>query len=303
MGVPQPILRAIAEKGFKSPTEIQSRTLPAAIMGKKDILGAAETGSGKTLAFGIPLLTGIMELKRKNLKTGIRKPLTKAKSQQDAIEDEELLKDVVNNSDLSGNESEEDEENKEPLYALVLTPTRELAVQVKDHLVAAAKYTGRFDVIKIILKEFQCHSYFTFKDIVGLVFKLKSIFFFFYFLGIKVAAIFGGMAVAKQERVLNKHPEIVVATPGRFWEFYQQDNKHLRNLDSISFLVIDETDRMVEKGHFEELRSILKLINENEQKKQSRQNFVFSATLTLVHDLPEHMQSKCNQGGFYHRLI
>ena len=29
-----------------------------------------------------------------------------------------------------------------PLYALVLTPTRELAIQVKDHIVAAAKYTG-----------------------------------------------------------------------------------------------------------------------------------------------------------------
>lgn len=119
------------------------------------------------------------------------------------------------------------------------------------------------------------------------LFKNKSL-----FLGIKVAAIFGGLAVAKQERVLNKHPEIVVATPGRFWELYQQDNKHLRNLEDISFLVIDETDRMVEKGHFEELRSLLKLINENEQKKQSRQNFVFSATLTLVHELPEHLQSK-----------
>lgn len=32
--------------------------------------------------------------------------------------------------------------HKKPLYALILTPTRELAVQVKNHLVAAAKYTG-----------------------------------------------------------------------------------------------------------------------------------------------------------------
>ncbi|XP_075165605.1 ATP-dependent RNA helicase DDX24 [Haematobia irritans] len=250
LGVPQCILKALAEKGFKSPTEIQARTLPAAIMGKKDILGAAETGSGKTLAFGIPILTGIMELKRKKSKTGIRKPLAKtkqSKEDKEEFETEDISMEV--DSDMSDNEEKEDNQN--PLYALVLTPTRELAVQVKDHLVTAAKYTG-----------------------------------------IKIAAIFGGLSVAKQERLLSKQPEIVVATPGRFWELYQQDNKHLRNLEDISFLVIDETDRMVEKGHFEELRSLLKLLNDNEEKKQSRQNFVFSATLTLVHDLPEHLQKK-----------
>ncbi|XP_005189033.1 ATP-dependent RNA helicase ddx24 [Musca domestica] len=253
LGVPQCILKALAEKGFKSPTEIQSRTLPAAILGKKDILGAAETGSGKTLAFGIPLLAGIMELKKKNSKTGIRKPLTKTKekhSEDNEIGHKEEFE-VPMDVEESDEESEEEDENQSPLYGLVLTPTRELAVQVKNHIEAAAKYTG-----------------------------------------IKVAAIFGGLAVAKQERVLKKCPEIVVATPGRFWELYQQDNKHLRHLEDISFLVIDETDRMVEKGHFEELRQILKLINDNEQKKQSRQNFVFSATLTLVHDLPEHMQKR-----------
>lgn len=34
----------MAEKGFKEPTEIQALTFPAAIMGRRDILGAAETG-------------------------------------------------------------------------------------------------------------------------------------------------------------------------------------------------------------------------------------------------------------------
>lgn len=251
MCVPQPILKALAEKGFKSPTEIQSRTLAAAILGKKDILGAAETGSGKTLAFGIPMLAGIMELKSNNARTGIRKPLVKNKNNK--TKNEEVLEDdlmgVFNSSEIDS----EEELAKEggALYALVLTPTRELAVQVKDHLVTAAKYTG-----------------------------------------VKVAAIFGGLSLAKQERILNKHPEIVVATPGRLWELYQQGNKHLSKIEDISFLVIDETDRMVEKGHFEELRSLLKVINENEEKKQSRQNFIFSATLTLVHDLPEHMQKR-----------
>lgn len=35
--------------------------------GRRDILGAAETGSGKTLAFGLPMLTGIMQMKSKNI--------------------------------------------------------------------------------------------------------------------------------------------------------------------------------------------------------------------------------------------
>ncbi|XP_065367377.1 ATP-dependent RNA helicase DDX24 [Calliphora vicina] len=258
LGVPQCILEALAEKGFKSPTEIQSRTLAAAILGKKDILGAAETGSGKTLAFGIPMLTGIMELKRKNVRTGIRKPLGKSKNKETAkeeiieeeIEDPEAM-DLDNCSEFNDSDEEEAPVQGGALFALVLTPTRELAVQVKDHIVAAAKYTG-----------------------------------------IKVAAIFGGLSLAKQERVLNSHPEIVVATPGRLWELYQQGNKHLSKIEDISFLAIDETDRMVEKGHFEELRTLLRVINENEQKKQSRQNFIFSATLTLVHDLPDHMQKR-----------
>uniref|UniRef100_A0A1B0B7D4 ATP-dependent RNA helicase n=1 Tax=Glossina palpalis gambiensis TaxID=67801 RepID=A0A1B0B7D4_9MUSC len=255
MGVPNAILKALAEKGFKSPTEIQRLTLPAAILGKKDILGAAETGSGKTLAFGIPVLTGIMELKEKNISTGIRKPLHKSehknkfrKKKVDGMFSENIP--YPNDSDLSDNDSAEIDDSK-PLYALILTPTRELAVQIKNHILAAAKYTD-----------------------------------------IKVAAIFGGLSIDKQERLLNKGPEIIVATPGRFWELFQQDQKHLRKLDEISFLVIDETDRMVEKGHFEELRNILNIINKDDQKKQSRQNFVFSATLTLVHDLPEHMQRR-----------
>lgn len=52
-----------------------------------------------------------------------------------------------------------------------------------------------------------------------------------------------------------------------------------------SYLVIDETDRMVEKGHFEELKHLLDRLNADPEKKSQRQNFVFSATLTLVHDL------------------
>lgn len=66
MGVPTVIIKALADQNFHSPTMIQTRTLPAAILGRRDILGAAETGSGKTLAFGIPIIKGILDLKNQN---------------------------------------------------------------------------------------------------------------------------------------------------------------------------------------------------------------------------------------------
>lgn len=66
MGVPVAVIKALADQNFHSPTMIQTRTMPAAILGRRDILGAAETGSGKTLAFGIPIIKGILDLKSQN---------------------------------------------------------------------------------------------------------------------------------------------------------------------------------------------------------------------------------------------
>ena len=55
-------------------------------------------------------------------------------------------------------------------------------------------------------------------------------------------------------------------------------------------MVIDEADRMVEKSHFEELHQLLEMINVDEMKKSKRQNFVFSATLSFVPDLPKYVK-------------
>ncbi|KAI4469365.1 rna helicase [Holotrichia oblita] len=209
----QPLLKALASLKFQKPTIIQSSTLPAAILGKRDILGAAETGSGKTLAFGLPILHGILESKVKSLSNG--------------------------------------NDDKRPLYALILTPTRELAMQVTQHLKKLAKYTD-----------------------------------------IKISVVVGGLAVEKQLRLLSKGPEIVVATPGRLWELIEENNEHLTQINDIKYLAIDETDRMLEKGHFQELQKILEMVNDDSNNKGKRQNFVFSATLTLVHELPKYILMK-----------
>lgn len=66
----------------------------------------------------------------------------------------------------------------------------------------------------------------------------------------------------------------------------------LSSLFGFRFLAIDETDRMLEKGHFQELVNILEKINAIDSKKPKRQTFVFSATLTLTHELPKHVLMK-----------
>ncbi|KYN21126.1 PREDICTED: ATP-dependent RNA helicase DDX24 [Trachymyrmex cornetzi] len=248
MGVPTAVIKALADQNFHSPTMIQTRTLPAAILGRRDILGAAETGSGKTLAFGIPIIKGILDLKNQNKDQNCPEKGTEESDSENIVLSElENYVNIVNDTKLH------DCHNipTKPLYALILTPTRELAIQIRNHLTQAAKYTD-----------------------------------------VKIAVVLGGMAAVKQERMLNKGPEIVIATPGRLWELIQEGNSHLSQIDSIRYLAIDETDRMMEKGHFQELHDLLEKMNANPAKMQKRQTFVFSATLTMVHDLPDYLDRK-----------
>lgn len=51
----EPVLKAIAEQGYDSPTPIQQQAIPAVLKGK-DLMAAAQTGTGKTAAFTLPML-------------------------------------------------------------------------------------------------------------------------------------------------------------------------------------------------------------------------------------------------------
>lgn len=48
-------------------------------------------------------------------------------------------------------------------------------------------------------------------------------------------------------------PQVIVATPGRLWELMRLGEPHLADLAHVSFLVLDEADRMVQQGHFQVL--------------------------------------------------
>jgi len=55
---------------------------------------------------------------------------------------------------------------------------------------------------------------------------------------LQIAVVVGGMAPQKQERLLRRGPEIVVATPGRLWELLQDGNPHLAQVSNIRCCIL-----------------------------------------------------------------
>ncbi|QSX76130.1 DEAD/DEAH box helicase [Lysobacter arenosi] len=58
LGLPEPLMRALADVGYESPSPIQAATIPPLLEGR-DVLGQAQTGTGKTAAFALPVLARI----------------------------------------------------------------------------------------------------------------------------------------------------------------------------------------------------------------------------------------------------
>lgn len=104
------------------------------MLGRKDIVGAAETGSGKTLAFGLPVLNEILTR---------RDAVAAAAKERKA--DEALEGEGEGDGDGVGGEG-----LQEGLQALVLCPTRELALQVAAHLREVVRDTGVAVVVSLL---------------------------------------------------------------------------------------------------------------------------------------------------------
>ncbi|MFO8026319.1 MAG: DEAD/DEAH box helicase [Opitutales bacterium] len=66
-----PIQRALAEKGYTTPSPIQALAIPVLLKGR-DLLACAQTGTGKTAAFALPLLHNMAERPRKTFRRGVR---------------------------------------------------------------------------------------------------------------------------------------------------------------------------------------------------------------------------------------
>ena len=88
---------------------------------------------------------------------------------------------------------------------------------------------------------------------------------------IRVTVLYGGQRMEPQIRSLQQHPHIVVATPGRLTDHYNR--KNLR-LDRIKTVILDEADRMLDMGFFDDVTKILNRI-------KNRVNLgLFSATIS-----------------------
>ncbi len=91
------------------------------------------------------------------------------------------------------------------------------------------------------------------------------------FSDLRHAAVFGGVGWTKHAQLLDPGIDILVATPGRLWELYQQG---VLRLKKVKHLVIDEADRMLDMGFMPQLRQLQEII------PAKRQNLLFSATFS-----------------------
>ncbi len=91
------------------------------------------------------------------------------------------------------------------------------------------------------------------------------------FLDIKSTVVFGGVNANPQIRTLRSGVDILIATPGRLLDLY---NQKVFTLADIQILVLDEADRMLDMGFLRDIRKILSLM------PVKRQNLLFSATFS-----------------------
>ena len=100
LNLAEPILRAVTDSGYTTPTPIQAQAIPVVLAGL-DVMGGAQTGTGKTAAFTLPILNRMLK--------------------------------HANSSPSPA---------RHPIRALMLAPTRELAIQIEEAVETYAKHTG-----------------------------------------------------------------------------------------------------------------------------------------------------------------
>lgn len=142
LGLDEPILRAITDMGFETPSEIQQKAIPTLLEDGSDMVALAQTGTGKTAAFGFPLLQLI-------------------------------------------------DTDSRVTQGLILSPTRELCLQIASELRNYAKYLPKVNVV----------------------------------------AVYGGASIEEQARSLKKGAQIIVATPGRMQDMIRREFVDITNIN------------------------------------------------------------------------
>lgn len=208
--LPRQVMEWNTRNNLTKPTLVQSQTLGVALCGKDAII-TASTGSGKTLSYLWPLVTHLMENDGKNQN---------------------------NDGPNSGRPSRS--------RALVLVPTRELALQVEQ-------------VAKSLLAN----------------------------LPLTALAITGGNMGRYQlsQKLQSSKPHLIVATPGRLLDVLSalQKTKQDWLLPNITFLVMDEADKMISLGFANQVTQLL------QSMRPDRQSLLTSATFD------SRLQRRCQE--------
>jgi ATP-dependent RNA helicase DeaD len=159
LGLPDALLRALADVGYESPSPIQTATIPPLLQGR-DLIGQAQTGTGKTAAFALPILARIIS-------------------------------------------APDDPRERRP-RALVLAPTRELAIQVAEAFQRYAAHIPDFHVLPI----------------------------------------YGGQGYGPQLSALRRGVQVVVGTPGRVIDHLDKGTLDLSAIKCLVLDEADEMLRM-----------------------------------------------------------
>jgi ATP-dependent RNA helicase RhlE len=137
LNIAEPILRAVREKGYGEPTPIQQQAIPMVARGR-DIFGIAQTGTGKTAAFAIPILQTLWEEKvRHAAESGAEDPV-----KQVALETTGGSKPRRKDRRGRNHGKPTPAADNRVIRALIITPTRELALQIDECFADYGKYTG-----------------------------------------------------------------------------------------------------------------------------------------------------------------
>ncbi|PLZ02108.1 RNA helicase [Burkholderia sp. WAC0059] len=173
LGLSPEIVSALTAAGYKMPTPVQQRAIPAGIAGR-DLLVSSPTGSGKTAAFMLPAIERFAQL-QKTQAAQPREPRP------------------ANSANPAGDRRQRGPQPVARPGLLVLTPTRELAMQVTTAASAYGKHLRRLRTVSIL----------------------------------------GGVAYGQQLMLLAKNPEILVATPGRLLDHLERGRIDLSQLQML----------------------------------------------------------------------
>ena len=142
LGLAKPLLDAISDLGFESPSEVQEKSIPILLEQDTDLVALAQTGTGKTAAFGFPMIQ------------------------------------KINAEDRT-------------TQGLILSPTRELCLQITNELKHYSKYVK----------------------------------------GLNTVAIYGGASISEQAKQIKRGAQIIVATPGRMKDMIGRGMVDISNID------------------------------------------------------------------------